>query len=89
MAWCWWTSTPRMSGWCWRGCGGLWPARRPADLVAKMEVERLITGSANDPDAEEGGEYLVTVHAVNEQQTYSFKGNQYVLVKGKNPNPGL
>ena len=45
--------------------------------------------SANDPDAEEGGEYLVTVHAVNEQQTYSFKGNQYVLVKGKNPNPGL
>lgn len=42
-----------------------------------------------DPDAAEGGEYLVTVHAVNEQQTYSFKGNQYVLVKGKNPNPGL
>ena len=44
---------------------------------------------SNDPDAEESGEYVVTMHAVNEQQTYSFKDNHYVLVKGKNPNPGL
>jgi hypothetical protein len=30
---------------------GLWPARVPADLVAKMEVERLINERAHDPDA--------------------------------------
>ena len=45
--------------------------------------------SGDDPDAEEGSEYLVTVNPVNEQQTYSFKNNQYVLAKGRNPNPGL
>lgn len=30
---------------------GLWPARVPADLVAKMEVERLVFERAGDPDA--------------------------------------
>ncbi|MBN9469344.1 MAG: hypothetical protein J0J10_11280 [Bosea sp.] len=30
---------------------GLWPARSSADLIAKMEVERLITERAHDPDA--------------------------------------
>ncbi len=30
---------------------GLWPARVPADLIAKMEVERLISERAGDPDA--------------------------------------
>lgn len=30
---------------------GLWPARIRADLVAKMEVERLVSERAGDPDA--------------------------------------
>ena len=57
---------------------GLWPARRPADLVAKMEVERLITGRANDPDAMRA---LVEI-ALGVGRRIARQGGRFVTVLG-------
>lgn len=57
---------------------GLWPARSSADLVAKMDVERLITERSEDPDAMRA---LVEI-ALGVGRRVAKQGGRFVTVLG-------
>ena len=57
---------------------GLWPARSSGDLIAKMEVERLISKRAADPDAMRA---LVEI-AIGVGRRIARQGGRFVTVLG-------
>lgn len=58
----------------------------PSEVAAATAEGR--DGGEGEGEAPEE-EYLVTVAALAERQVYHFRNGRYVLLKGRNPNPGL
>lgn len=55
-------------------------------ISAESKARYLNDGITEDAPEKE---YLVTITPIRQRQTYTFRNGGYVLVKGKNPNPGI
>lgn len=65
---------------------GVTTAAEAVPLSAESKARYINDGNTED---ELEKEYLVTITPIRQKQTYSFRNGKYVLVKGKNPNPGI
>lgn len=72
------------------------PGQLLIEYRGKSTSGRLVAVARDEPSAKEDGdddapseEYLVTVAAVGQKETYRFSDGKYVRISGKNPNPGI
>ena len=65
---------------------GVTTVAKEVPISAESKASYVNDGITEDAPEQE---YLVTIAPVRQKQIYSFRNGRYVLVKGKNPNPGI